>query len=106
MIFRLLNDQVGAFARGQNVFAEVDGINGFPNLNCGGDGFIDGESGVAVKVRGWILEYCVSQCQEAIDVPLTDVIFLRIDVNGKIEEIRDECARWAAVSTITGLQDV
>src|SRR5262245_3753016 len=94
-----------AFARGQDVLAKVQSVDVVPDLEGGDSCFVIAQVRVAMKVRIRVVENSLPKTQEAVDVPLADVRFFSIDVNGEIEEIRNERARRRQAA-ISGLKNV
>src|SRR5262245_45161501 len=106
MVFRLLEDQMGAISCGQDVVSKVDGIDGLPNVNCRISGLIDRKVCVAMEIRGFVLKYGLLKCQESIDIPLAYIRFIRIDKDREIEEVRNECTGRKSSTAVAGLQDI
>ena len=82
------------------------GVDGIPDLQRGVGGLFAVQTGVAMKVRFRTLENRPLKCQKAVDVPLLDVGFIRVDVDGEIEKIRDKRQRRGALAAMPGLENV
>src|SRR6185436_2169348 len=93
MILRLFEDQMRALARRENILPQVDGIDGLPNVSRSLASLVDGERGIAVEIRRWILKDGLLKHLKAIDVPLPDVRLLGVDENREIEEVGNERSR-------------
>src|SRR5262249_24379178 len=65
----LLQDQVGALARRQDVLAQIEEIDAPPDRRRGRDRLRVRQSRIAVKVRFRIAERGAAQSQKPIDVP-------------------------------------
>ena len=79
MVFDLFNNEVGAFARRQDVLSKIHRVDGFPDLRGRLPRFRNSQVGIAMKVRRRILENGLLESQEAVYVPLPDMFFLRVD---------------------------
>jgi hypothetical protein len=102
----LFQDEMSALTRGLDVLSQIDAVDLAPDLRRDLYGFLDGESGVVVKIRRRVSERRLPKCQEALDVPALDVCLVRIHVNGEIEKVGDELPRRLPCMAVPGLQDV
>src|SRR5690606_32337254 len=89
----LAQDDVGAFARRQDVLEQVAQVDAGPDVVGHFARLRVAQVPVMVEVGGGILEDARLQRQEAVDVPGLDVLDGRIDVDGEVEEVRDDHRR-------------
>src|SRR6185295_12268920 len=106
MVLGFFENQVRAFARGQDVAPKVYGVNGFPDLNCGFGSLIPGQIRIAMKVRFLALKHRTLKRQKPVHIPLADVGLVGIDEDGEIKVVRYECERGCALSSMSGLQNI
>ena len=102
---KIRENKIGSLARGLDVLSQIDAVDLAPDLRRDLHGFLDGESGVVVKIRRRVSERRLPKRQEALDVPALDVCFVRIHVNGEIKEVGDEHPRRLPCMAVPGLQD-
>jgi len=81
MVRALAQDEVGAGPGGQDVFAKVHEVDGFPDARGGFAGLGIGIGGVAVEVGFGILEGAVAEREEAGDVPVAEIGDFGIYIN-------------------------
>ena len=107
MVRALLEDEVRPLARRNDVLAQVHQVDVPPDAFRRLHGLFLAQVRIVVEVGFRFPERGVPQPQEAIDVPLLQVVFLRLHVNREIDEIGDEDAgRRVAGQVMAGLQDV
>src|SRR4029434_1933498 len=104
MIPAFFQDEIGTLAGGQDVFDQIDLVDLCPDsmgtLAC----CLVGEAGIAVEIGGRIAEGSIAQGEKALDVPRANVLYCGIDINGKVEKVRDEHARFMFRLAIPRLQ--
>ena len=81
MIRTFAQHEVGAGAGGQDVFAQVHEVDGFPNARGGFAGLDIGIGRVAVEIGFGILERAVAEREEAVNIPVAEIGNFRIDIN-------------------------
>src|SRR3954470_3522750 len=106
VVASFLEDQMRALARRPDVLTKIDEVDGAPDRARRFDRLVGRERRVAMKVRGRIAEYGVTQRQKPIDIPLFDIALLRVDINREVEEIRHERRHRASRTPTAGLQHV
>ncbi len=72
MIVAFAQDQVGALPRRQDVFREIDEIDGAPQRQPDGAGLLLRERSVAMEIGGGVAERRLAEPQEALDIPALD----------------------------------
>ena len=87
MVRALFEDEVSAFAGGEDVLVEVDEVDGAPDAVGGVGGFFLSQVGEAVEERVRILEDGFAELEEAGDEPVFDVGFVGVDVDRAVEEV-------------------
>src|SRR5689334_22186723 len=100
MIFRLFENQLRAFASRQDVLSQVHRVDRLPDLPGRRDGVFVIQGRVAMEVRGRTLKYGLLKSQKPIDVPLLHVRLLRIEIDGKVEEVGDERSRRRSAAAV------
>lgn len=85
----LFQYQRGAHAGGQDVFYQVRQVNGLPNFAGLGARLLIIHIRIGGEVRIRPAEFGIAQREEAIDVPLLNIVRAGIDVDGEIKEIRN-----------------
>jgi hypothetical protein len=106
VIVPLMENEMGAFPRGQDVLTEIGAVDLLPDGTGGGYGFLHGEASETPEVGGRIAEGRFAQRQETLNVPLLDVALIGIDVDAKVEKVGDEAAMLFPVVTVSGLENV
>lgn len=89
MVGTLAQNQGSARLGGQNVFHQVGQVDGLPNLASLRAGLRIVHLCIGSKVRARLTESGMPQLQEALDVPMLNVIDARIDVDREVEKVRD-----------------
>ena len=101
----LAQDQVGPVAGGLNVFAQVDQVDGVPNVVGGFVGFRIGQRAVAVEIGFRVLEGGFPEAEEALHIPVAQNLSFRIDIDGEIKEIRDLLSKLGSGSNNNNSQN-
>ena len=86
----LLQDEVGALARRDDVLVQIDQIDARPDRRRGLDRFRVGRIRIAVEVRFRIAERCAAQSQKSVDVPRLEHVLVGVEIDREIEKIRHE----------------
>gem|GEM_PF-5711310 len=89
MVGALREDEGRALAGGADVLAQVRQVDRVPDDVGGRGGLVVGEGCVGLKVGVFAGERGRAQLEETIDVPLLDELLVGIDVDRKIEVVRD-----------------
>src|SRR5690606_28427118 len=90
MVGAFLQDQAGARTGRKDVLLEVLQIDVVPEPFRDGEGGIRRKLRVAMEEGIRIPERGFTQPHETLHIPLVDQFFLGIDIDGEIEEVRDE----------------
>src|SRR5215470_19052474 len=106
VIVPLMENEMGAFPRGQDVLTEIGAVDLLPDGAGGGHGFLHGEASETPEVGGRIAEGRFAQRQETLNIPLLDVALIGIDVDAKVEKVGDEAAMLFPVVAVSGLENV
>ena len=106
MIRSLAQHEVGAGAGGEDVFAEVHQIDGFPDPCCCFAGLNIGIGRVAVEIGFGILEGAVAEREEAVNIPVAEIGNFRVDINREIEEVRNVGNAAPIPRRAAGLQNI
>src|SRR5215510_15081493 len=85
MIPMFFQDEIGPLAGGQDVFDQIDLVDLCPDRMGALARCLVGEAGIAMEIGGRIAEGRVAQGEEALDVPLANVLYFSIHINGKVE---------------------
>ena len=89
MVGALREDEGRALAGGSDVLAQVRQVDRVPDDVGGRGGLVVGEGCVGLEVGVFAGERGRAQLEEAVDVPLLDELFVGVDVDGKVEVVRD-----------------
>ena len=106
VIVPFMEDEMGAFPRGQDVLTKIGAVDLLPDRAGGGNGFLHREVSVPPEIGGGIAEGGFAQHQETLDIPLLDVGLLSIDIDGEVEKVGDEEAMLFPKVTVSSLEDV
>src|SRR5690606_17496413 len=87
VVAALAQDHVGAFARGQDVLAQVQQVDAGPDVVGDLARLRLAQVAVVVEVGRRILEDALLQREEPVDVPRLDVLDGGVDVDGEVEEV-------------------
>ena len=93
MIPTFFQDEIGTLAGGQNVFDQINLVDLCPDGVGALTRCLVGKAGITVEIGSRIAESRIAQGEKALDVPLADILYCGIDINGKVKKIRDEYAR-------------
>ncbi len=85
--------EAGARARRQNVFVQIAQVDAGPDTARHRLSLGVGHVGIFAEIGSRIAEGGLAQPLEAFDVPLLENVFVGVEIDGKIEEIRDERRR-------------
>lgn len=91
-----------ALSRGQDILSQIGTVDLLPDGPGSGSGFLHREASVSSEVGGGITESRFAQKKEPLDIPLFDVGLMRIDIDRKIEKVRDEVTMLLATIPIAG----
>src|SRR5262245_60859936 len=80
VIGRFFENQVSPLARWEDVFAKVAAVDVVPDLKRSRSGLFIGELGISVEVGLRVHEDGLAKAEEPVNVPLSDVLFLRVYV--------------------------
>src|SRR3954453_13966363 len=100
VVAALFEDRVGARARGLDVLEQVRPVRPLPDPARDLDRLEVGEHGIAVEVGLGLLEGAVAQREEALEIPALDVVLLRVEVEGEVDEVADVDAPRAAAEHV------
>src|SRR5215475_1372887 len=106
MIPAFFQDEIGALAGGQDVFDQIDLVDLCPDGMGALTRCLVGEAGIAMEIGSRIAESRIAQGEKALDVPLADILYCSIDINGKVKKVGDEYARLRFRLVIPRLQHV
>ena len=97
MIFGFAQDQAGALAGRENVLFQVLQVNRTPQRVGAVVSGLLRQARIAVKVRSRVTESGIAQPHEPGHVPMFDHLWIGIDENRKIKEVRYERDCFAAL---------
>src|SRR3984957_15765602 len=106
VIGALCQDQRRARPRRQDVVLEIGKVGPFPDRQRGGGGFFVGQRRIAVEIRSRIVKRGVAKRQETSDIPVAQHRLLGVDIDRKVEKIRNDRNGLAVARKLAGLQNI
>src|SRR5438128_2662729 len=100
-----MKNEMGAFSGREDVFAQVDAVDLFPDIQGDLPGLLLRQARKLMEKGGGVLKRGVPQGEEALQEPLPDVSLLGVYIEGKIKVVRDK-HRFRAFPPFASLQHI
>lgn len=90
VVSALFQDQRCPLASWLDVVPQIEAIDSSPDRSSGVNGLIPAEMCIVSKETVRFLENRFAQTEKPLDVPTLDVVLVSVDVDGKVEVVRNE----------------